>query len=796
VVQGVPEDRIWNIFYHFLIDKPSHELLVEHSQRLADAARSLKSWGKSQFGSYMTILTSHTLTELRRHWTQYMNFHTLSPKRVAKLRREYTELSKSTADKFEFNLSASRSAGPLWIEACHPVAEQFKEFWKTGTTFTSTRDIQAATELNPTFIYSLSGEKFNPHYGTYPATTFHLFSAFAPTVNDSRRTDARKTANATEASKSQFKTWCLAFRMRVLSKKQTLQLRFYAGDALAFCRAVNIKRKGGIDQPGIQVRPWQNKPIHFDNYEKNDVSSPTIFDVIDTSNLMDHLGLLNILLATQPLLKRNLENQAVIYTEALLAFGQEPATALKDRLCMEVPSFALLFGLAPRPYLSEFVTQSHSHEILFNSVGSTERQGQYHERIPWVRPGMGDRQNSSSATLEPIVFDPADLAGLFFAIYGKMMANEHIFAQLAQPSLSGLQQMSKNHYNRATFVNLMRAAKDEIAVKDNNWTLVAKVALGFIEQDRSSLVGMNYYQELCAQLNLQGIFTVDSMGSDWKSNTQSALPGVVPTMKVFGSWEDVPPIVCVVFIVPREKMSVFDNEEDGSPGLQAHLYSSFGHDNTFDALSAGPGSSVILEQPGVGRIVDGDSEITSGSRDFIFSFYAPSWLLRLPETRVALCLKTSPFTATRYSQTLGFQLTIYETPVTNTNRVFIVRERPGLTGEVNGIRALANHQEVHSGNTTPLQQTSVQMSGPKVVSLTARIDFSKIGDGTILANGTQVSASQSESCAMELRTGSMTQDVIFPYPVNGTSNKLRIARKSAYIEVSFLYSFSALTQAD
>ncbi len=70
----------------------------------------------------------------------------------------------------------------------------------------------------------------------------------------------------------------------------------------------------------------------------------TVYDVIDTSNVMDHVGLLNLLCAVVPLLsgRRN----SVLYTESRLQGAEVSGKLLETLLHSNVTMSSLLFGIA------------------------------------------------------------------------------------------------------------------------------------------------------------------------------------------------------------------------------------------------------------------------------------------------------------------------------------------------------------------------------------------------------------------------------------------------------------------
>jgi hypothetical protein len=91
-----------------------------------------------------------------------------------------------------------------------------------------------------------------------------------------------------------------------------------AGDAIAFSTALHAYSSGSRSS-GRSVKPWFNARIELDGdgYLGSAMRpAPSSFNVIDTSGLADHLGLLNIAAATMPLLSRLLS--ATLYTGSLL----------------------------------------------------------------------------------------------------------------------------------------------------------------------------------------------------------------------------------------------------------------------------------------------------------------------------------------------------------------------------------------------------------------------------------------------------------------------------------------------
>jgi len=280
---------IWNFFFHVYLDKRSLSVLVEQCKKLIAVSDNLHNWNASPYGRYMKMSTEHTLGELRRHFVLWTEMHDLPSERLKKLRSAFTVLMNAMSKGSKFVTTAARSAGPLYMEAASVVAQQFKNYWKKGTTFP---DSQAnnANLLNPTLCYSLAGEGCNVHYGTDPVSPFHLAELFGnakrtPSVGDLVRT-----------VQSQFNQWSSAFHAAVTSSPPALcpTVRFFLADVMAACRSILIFSETRTTSTRIPVAQWKTQIIKLntevDGYGSDASSAPTTFDVIDTSNLCDHIG--------------------------------------------------------------------------------------------------------------------------------------------------------------------------------------------------------------------------------------------------------------------------------------------------------------------------------------------------------------------------------------------------------------------------------------------------------------------------------------------------------------------------
>ncbi|KAL5632915.1 hypothetical protein ACGC1H_005761 [Rhizoctonia solani] len=717
------------------------------------------------------MVNTRTLGELRRHWRSYADFPSLPADRKNRITKAQIQLSKSSAETGSLAASPSRSAGMLWPQAMKPVSELFRKYWETGTTFTLASDIKQATNLNPTFVYSLSGEAFNPHYGTFPSG-FHLISAFAPIKSDPAGPTPSTGSAAINTSKQQFAAWCKAFRDA--RKAESITVRFFAGDAILFCRALDQFKATGNPSTDIHVSASRATQIHFDGLAIGE-SAPTNFDVIDTSNLTDHLGLFNLLLVTHPLLKKALNSQAVLYTETLLPSGKDATKSFLERIFADVPTIALLFGIAPRAYVSNFTTHSNAHEIIFS-----EHLAQYHERVIWSNPSRGDNLIPGYAE-SPISFEADSLAQILYGIYDNMFANEKIGALMSSLSFTpnGARAMGTVHFQRETAALLLRAVQRRVDLHSGDWERVVMKFFYLCSSGGGRMIESNCFQDLCLQLHLHGVFTVDTLKPNWAAEPELRF---TPHSDLFRSWSSLPPVVCVVLTVPRQRLAVFSGnpEQVGSPTLQGALWVPDAHDNLYAAIYLAWGKVTATDS---GRtVIDEDPSGQQGRSDLIVSFWASTRLVEIPGCRVSLRVKSTPQSTFVFVKKLGMLLDVFEASITDKKHVRVLTYRPSVASET--------PQLSPSGSSRPLVDCpsdqschAIVSNGERVDSLLIRFDVKDGKEQDSLRNGDVVSASQVSACTMELRIGAHSHFLSYPYPIHGKNNKLRIARKSLYVEV-------------
>lgn len=250
----------------------------------------------------------------------------------------------------------------------------FEEYYEKGY-LSPTREKRL--QLNPTFVFTESAnDEYCVFYSSHPLKCYHLinaylnFEGFDP-ENPHQLVEIEKAIM--ETARLQFSQWWDAYTK--MASAMQIVIRVFAGDALEFCQALLVPNLGqahfqaGTLEP-IQILSVPNSP------------QPITFDVIDTSNLADNLGILNVLVNCVCLM--NAAGNSILFTDILLQSGiyvNSLNEFLRKWLCADFRTMLTLLGLnligMDRPYS---VQNEWCTPLQENQTGLNFRQ----TRLTWV----------------------------------------------------------------------------------------------------------------------------------------------------------------------------------------------------------------------------------------------------------------------------------------------------------------------------------------------------------------------------------------------------------------------------
>ena len=367
----------------------------------------------------------------------------------------------------------------------------------------------------------------------------------------------------------------------------------------------------------------------------------------------------------------------------------------------------------------------------------------------------------------------------------------NLFARVQRMAVSNQYSTDMQRYTRAAIVALLRVVKARIVT---DWEKTMRLFYSKVENDRTLLVGSNSMQELLLHIHYSGLWTPPILQRGPK---QVQIPGLSlrSTSGETGllAEKDIPAVVSVSLAVPRKSLEIFTSENPdtiGSPALHLSITqdaAGFAYENIFSSISCSFGKLVPQKNAASGYTVEEDDRGWRGSADLIINCQVPAFgLLVGPRDgiRVALVIKTSPDTAMKYTSKLGFRLQVFETKLRDTSRVYICRNSPGLDSQ-DTVATYSRWMNMQSKHNKPFSRSKVIMdSNHRATHLQQHIDFSAAkSEGKALSAGKSVTLTEKSPSTVTLRIGERFSRLLYyPFHINGSQSKLRVARKSSWVE--------------
>ena len=758
------------------------------------AADSLETWGSSPYGSFIGFYNQRTFSKIKAAWTSYSS-RWLSPEEKAAQQKQLSDafqkaqgLRRKQVGEDSIILTGIRSAAPASVRALDILPKVTKNWWKTGTVDS---DKKSPPHLNPTFLSS-SNKALTLHYGLEPLLGFPLAPAFVP---GTLKYPFQADEDIVKCARTHFRGWIGAFRQ---AAGERCVLRFCLADATAFCRGLQAKAAGEPSEtPSLFCDNWTFEPLVLESgaYQNGPSKAPTSFNVIDTSNLMDHLGALNILMAAAPLLKP--EPSSTLYTELLV---RKQSRSVQDRieslLCGDFQTIALIFGLAPVEVWTNASSSTEADEAMVQSFMDTRDKQLDKEstssrtRLYWKK--LGSHISSSPSCKHdvpgpiPVEINSTDLSRLIYSIYSAMFRHEDARTLEMNIKAYGLSKMSNILYNRASFAALASSVQEHVRA-DWNKTIIDFLKL--VEQNITLFsMGSNFLQELYLYLHLLSVHSVDILKR--RIEAQPQRNALSPCFMEANP----PAVVCVTVEVPLASFKRFIGlaQQAGVTPLLCCTLRTSSWSNSFAAVQIGFGN---IEWDRGSADTDSSLEILAdplgwdGHSPLIASFYAPSWVLLQDSSSILIgCgVLHTPHALMTFARHYGPQLTFFETKLTDSSKVSVTRFMPNLktypTLAYPGCAIASNSQASEEFEMSVV--ATIAPTNLRVTHLACRVDFKSEAAKAKLAESTaKVQVDFQSPLRYELSIATPYRLTIsLPTAVTGSQYKVRIARKSSYVEV-------------
>lgn len=741
------------------------------AKRLHVLSASITAWQASKYGQLVKFCDTVTLAMVHNMFEMYSVERNDSKDVMLSIQpsRAWKEAEDSMV------LTGLRSTSPAGLEGGYHLDALHKNYWKNGSIELDSRLLSQEKRFNPMF---LSGDaSVVVHYGTDPLLGFHLVTAYAPLMRNSSQTPAQSQLHAiVTAARSEFREWCTSFR----SVSENVALRVVAGDALAVAHTLRKPHQSD----GQTSAPWYRDQHCFDPLIMEDDDHdppPRSFDIINTSNLMDHIGALTLLSAVSPLLST--DPSAGISTELLVRSETSGKAMTQGLLCGDMTTIASLIGLVPvgsganisstAPNLDELMNITNQLQGLKRKEDTSS--GQQFIQMTWKRPC------GQHISLKPIHFNETGLARVLFRVYRQMFESEDVSRMFQNLGLVKLHRLSFARYHRGSFALFLRLIRDRVVV---DWNKTIGNLLSLIENDFSLLMGRNYIQELYVSLHLLGVYSIEFLRRPVSDKEQAI------------GWKDMPSVVFVTLLVPRDKLAVFTDDEaksTGTPPLNCIVQSaSMMWLNVFAAIQVGFGSlstSGTRNSNTFQAHVCRDTSAWKGSSPLIVSFAAPSWMLLLEprNASVALGIQSTPSSTSAFMGRLGIELKVYETRLGDATHVYMSHRPPNQSGfaVVDGL--VKDNVDLPSSvglDTETCIHAEIHPQRAQITKVTGRISIRSESLKSCLNSGCHVHTTCSTPWNLMVQIGTDTVPRLdLPIPIDVLSYKTRVARKSSYVEV-------------
>lgn len=782
-------ESIWNIYHHVLIDETSLKLLRRQAAKLKDGFSTVEDWNDGIYGRLLRFCNSRTFSRVVNLW----NFYALDSSHGLRFTEQQKKLEKRVekANKFQKQvvgngavLTGLRSTHLVSEAIMKDVSQTYRHFWESGTSAGS----EKADHTNP--LFGTPNERLILHYGTEPFLGYHLATAYMPIAENSplkpNLPKPNATGNGYRVAFGQFCTYAKAFR----TFADRCVIRFANSDALAFCHALqHLQSADKSEGTGWYSDNWSYEPLSLDSQDytdsKSQTGAPLLFDMVDTSNLVDHLGCLNLLVAASPLLKPT--PMSTMCMEMLVLRNENIHSQINTLVSGDLAAVSLLFGLTPVQYWTGTTAACNLYDSLNEMVpNSTNEQSRF---IMCWKSNMAIGNSPVPTEQIALKFDARQLAVLVYRMYLDMFKDESWENRLS----TSPEMLNKNpyeHYTRAGLSAILRLIKNSNFV---DWVPFIGFSMDLILNDPKLQMGSHYIQGLILHLHMLRIYDT-------------------PEFQIFDHlhtsplryWKSIPSQLCITLVVPRQKVAIFRTaspQEFGSPIAHIMLESATGGmQNTFPDIQLGFGK---VETSGkrftenFGLQIRSDERGWDGTSPLVVSVMVPTWIVLLTSdlsTRVVFALKSTPHSLMKLGKHLGMFLDIYRSTLISED-VFITQYRPNMSRHIS---ICAPKKELDGATDSlkleqlPIQTRETKLSfhveldekTSKVKSLTTHVDLLSTYQQEVLRGGATVLVKfvTPHKIMLEVNSGAFRHHVDLPMPLLMTGTKTRVARKSSYIE--------------
>ncbi|KAL1798263.1 hypothetical protein ACET3X_002300 [Alternaria dauci] len=735
----------------------SASLLQSQSKKLVKLAQSLKSSDEGPYSTIIRFCDSVTLKNTVKLWKLYAlepgqdQTYDETQTMLKAQWKDAKDLQAKTTTGTGFTGNGTRAIAPQLAQGIQDLDKFHRTYWNSGTCLEDNKAIKNLSTVNPMFVCNCSGLIL--HYSTNSPLLV---------PNDSTK---GKVSNAIQASLAQLSAWCVAFR----KASTRVTLRHVNSEAVALCHVLQHQRAYGESHTAHWYRStWTYTPLVLDatDYEQGG-PTPLIFDVVDTSSLLNHVGCLNILAATASLIRQS--TSSVLQMEMLLPSEIDIAASAKALLCGHLPTVALLLGLRPVQYWANATTSF---------------------------PGLAENDTFCAAASRPIVlwktfdtssihYDAAELARLVLSVYLSMFEHESWTYNFSMLDL-GYRERKKRRlgayqlYSRAGFVSLLQHTKVSDVV---DWSpfMQALIKEGILN-DITLDMGPYNFHSLLVHLDMLSLWKVEDSLEWW-------YPRTFELGDSFRSWKGIPAVMCVTLIVPHNKVSMFGDlgKGHGTPLCHIQLTPSVSMKEAIYAdIQLGFGT---IEASGTAftneyrlTVREDEKGWEGGSPLIVSTMVSTCSLVKYEDAAcgVAFALKSTPMAVHQLMPQFSMLSCVHESAVGQED-VFVSQHRPGFKGFISVNENAAPQQNLATDVVATIHPV-IKRGSNDIGSLRVHYTIYPGQAQQILQTGGSVEFEMPTAFTLRLIIGKRyRKDLLLPFPLDASSAKTKIARKLLWI---------------
>lgn len=342
--------QLWMIFYSKLIDNTCLDMIVTSSQTLLSAGASVHAWHDTEFGKIIRFCNQTTYENVRSIWEIYSRGKILEESIGGAVS---SKSEQDCSNKENVVLTAVMQAQPCILDAFQntnvhsKLLNQYNEGKETFNCIYGGKLDSSNSFHNPLMLRGTL-QQTELQFGVDPTCGYHLALAYTQLVYgpsfDAKLESKKEQQSSIDKDRilqvcfQEFSDWCRAFRIACVKPCVRLKIHVFSGDAMDFCQDLINIRTFGAEKGGFMG----NGELRLQSLLRE---FPTEFDVVDTSNLSDYIGLLNVLLMCRNVMKAN--SNSTIFTDLLSssALSNNLEDVLEELLCMNLTTLSTLTGI-------------------------------------------------------------------------------------------------------------------------------------------------------------------------------------------------------------------------------------------------------------------------------------------------------------------------------------------------------------------------------------------------------------------------------------------------------------------